>query len=64
MLRPVDPNVATAAAKTGLDVSGAVSEAAMEQYKLNVMAIARKEAQGHARAGCTNLRVTEFPGLG
>jgi hypothetical protein len=31
MLRPVDPNIAVAAAKTGLDVS----EAATEQYKLN-----------------------------
>ena len=56
MLRPVDHNVAVAAVKTGLDVSGAISEAATEQYKLNVMAIAGKVAlspvvfMGHAFA--------------
>ena len=52
MLRPVDPNIAVAAARTGLDVSVAVSEAATEQYKLNVMAIDRKAALSTvARAG-------------
>ncbi len=50
VLRPVDPNIAVAAAKTGLDVSGAISEAATEQYKLNVNALARKVAQGHVCA--------------
>lgn len=56
VLRPVDPNIAAAAAKTGLDVSGAINEAATEQYKINMVAIAGKVAlspvvfMGHAFA--------------
>jgi len=53
VLRPVDPNVAAAASRTGLDIGSAISEAATEEYKLNVMAIARKVAQGQASSSCS-----------
>ena len=48
MLRPVDPDVAVAAARTSLDISGAISEVTWEEHKLNAVAIARKLAQGQA----------------
>jgi hypothetical protein len=53
LLRPVDPNIAAAAVKTGLDISSTISEAATEQYKLHVMAIARKVAQNQASSSCS-----------
>ena len=39
VLRPVDPSVAAAAARTSLDVSTATSEAATEKHKLHARAV-------------------------